>query len=65
MQDERRERRDDQLNQRRRKEDAKFEVTEDIRANNLHREVWSPLDFDKKYLELAKDFLKDDDDKIA
>lgn len=66
MQEERRHAPDEQLNMRRRKDDAKFETTQEDNPANLKREVWSPLEFDKKYLEIAERFLNDEDtDKAA
>jgi hypothetical protein len=51
---------------RRRRMDAKIEEVRTSLPPNVHREVWSPFDFDKKYLELADRFLEDDDtDKAA
>ena len=66
MQEERRHEPNEQLNMRRRKHDARFEPTQNDRPNNLTREVWSPLNFDKEYLDLAQKFLNEDEpDKAA
>jgi hypothetical protein len=41
--------------------DPKIEKVRTSLPPNVRREVWSPLEFDKKYMELAATFLKDDD----
>ena len=52
------------LNRRRRAEDNFVLVSPKTREPNVHKAVWSPLDFDKKYLELAELFL-DRMDQVA
>jgi hypothetical protein len=53
---------------RRRREDNPTRNAEPY-PHNVHKEIWSPLDFDKKYLDLAQRFLEndenDDKDKAA
>jgi hypothetical protein len=54
------------LNRRRKAEDNFVLVSPITTEPNVHKEVWSPLDFDKKYLELAQLFLdREDTDKAA
>jgi hypothetical protein len=43
------------LNRRRRTEDnVRLMADNSVDSINVHKEVWSPFDFDKKYLELAQ-----------
>ena len=60
------------LNLRRRKTDVKVEVSDDQFPKSVHdqfpniqKDVWSPLDFDRKYTELARELLGDYTDEAA